>query len=411
MITKDKIFAFLLGINRKPSDEEGLNELQLLAKTAGAEVVGTAVQKRLKVDPAYYVGRGKAEEVASAVKTLGANVIICDDELSPVQIRNLEDITETKIIDRTMLILDIFAQRANTSEGKIQVELAQLQYMMPRLTGKGIELSQEGGGIGTRGPGETKLETDRRHIRRRIYRLKKELLEIQKSRQVIMKSRKYPVISLVGYTNAGKSTLLNVLTGADAATGDRLFETLDTTTRGLDLPDGRRVLLSDTVGFIRKLPHHLVEAFKATLEEVREADMLIHVADGSSSILEEEIITVNSVLSDIGIGEKPVILAINKIDKRNNENRFIRSYNQDNTIEISALKGINLDKLLNAISKYLPSNRHHAELFIPYDDARSLDKIHQNSDIDEIKYEYDGVRIRGSVDIAILNDLEKYVSR
>ena len=200
-----------------------------------------------------------------------------------------------------------------------------------------------------------------------------------------MKSRKYPVISLVGYTNAGKSTLLNVLTGADAATGDRLFETLDTTTRGLDLPDGRRVLLSDTVGFIRKLPHHLVEAFKATLEEVREADMLIHVADGSSSILEEEIITVNSVLSDIGIGEKPVILAINKIDKRNNENRFMRSYNQDNTIEISALKGINLDKLLNAISKYLPSNRHHAELFIPYDDARSLDKIHQNSDIDENK--------------------------
>ncbi|MDD4569655.1 MAG: GTPase HflX, partial [Tepidanaerobacteraceae bacterium] len=311
--------ALLIGMLNHLSDEESLEELKLLAETARVEAVGEAVQKRNKIDPAYYVGRGKAQEVATAVKSLDANAIICDDELSPVQIRNLENLTGVQIIDRTMLILDIFAQRAKTSEGKIQVELAQLQYMMPRLTGKGIELSQEGGGIGTRGPGETKLETDRRHIRRRIHRLKRELEDIQRSRQVITKSRMYPVISLVGYTNAGKSTLMNALTDADVKTGNRLFETLDTTTRGLILPDERKVLLSDTVGFIRKLPHHLVEAFKATLEEVREADMLIHVADSSNPVLEEEIATVNSVLKEIGADKKPIIIAINKIDKNGEE--------------------------------------------------------------------------------------------
>ena len=216
--------ALLLGMLNHLSDEESIEELKLLAETAGVEVIGEAVQKRNKIDPAYYVGRGKAQEVAVAVKSLDANAIICDDELSPVQIRNLENLTGVQIIDRTMLILDIFAQRAKTSEGKIQVELAQLQYMMPRLTGKGIELSQEGGGIGTRGPGETKLETDRRHIRRRIHRLKGELEEIQKSRQVITKSRGYPVIGLVGYTNAGKSTLMNVLTDANVKTGNRLLK-------------------------------------------------------------------------------------------------------------------------------------------------------------------------------------------
>ncbi|HHY13768.1 MAG TPA: GTPase HflX [Thermoanaerobacterales bacterium] len=411
MINKDKVYAFLLGINIKPHDDTELTELQLLAKTAGAEIVGMTVQNRTKIDSAYYVGRGKAEEIAAAVNTLNANVIICDDELSPVQIRNLEDLTETKIVDRTMLILDIFAQRANTSEGKIQVELAQLQYMMPRLTGKGIELSQEGGGIGTRGPGETKLETDRRHIRRRVHRLKGELSGIRKSRQVIIKSRKLPVISLVGYTNAGKSTLMNVLTGASVVTGDRLFETLDTTTRRLHISDGRKILLSDTVGFIRKLPHHLVEAFKATLEEVKEADMLIHVADGSSPQMEEEIKTVNSVLLDIGVDNKPIILAINKIDKRNTKNRFIRKNGDDKTIEISALNRTNLDGLLELISKYLPSNRKYAELFIPYDDAGTLDKIHRNSEIDDIKYKFDGIKITGNVDKAVLNEFEKYILR
>lgn len=401
--------ALLLGMINHLSDDKTLEELKLLAETAGVEIVGEAVQRRNKIDPAYYVGRGKAEEVATAVKSLGANAIICDDELSPVQIRNLENLTKVQIIDRTMLILDIFAQRAKTSEGKIQVALAQLQYMMPRLTGKGIELSQEGGGIGTRGPGETKLETDRRHIHRRIHRLKQELKEIRKSRQVIIKSRRWPVISLVGYTNSGKSTLMNALTGAHVATGDRLFETLDTTTRNLLLPDGRKVLLSDTVGFIRKLPHHLVEAFKATLEEVKEADMLILVADGSSPVLDEEIATVNSVLTEMGADRKPIIIAINKIDKSTGQSVYIRGYDKDKTIGISALKGINLDKLLKTICDVLPSTRRHAQLFIPYDGGQVLDEIHQNGLIYEVEYKDNGVKVKGSIDNAILRKFEEYV--
>ena len=401
--------GLLLGMINHLSDDKTFEELKLLSQTAGVEIVGEAVQKRNKIDPAYYVGRGKAEEVAAAAKTLGANAIICDDELSPMQIRNLEKLTEVQIIDRTTLILDIFAQRARTSEGKIQVELAQLQYMMPRLTGKGIQLSQEGGGIGTRGPGETKLETDRRHIRRRIHRLKQELKQIQKSRRVIIKSRRYPVISLVGYTNSGKSTLMNALTGAHVVTGDRLFETLDTTTRGLLLPDGRKVLLSDTVGFIRKLPHHLVEAFKATLEEVKEADMLIHVADGTSPVLDEEIATVNSVLTEIGADMKPIIIAINKIDKNSGQSVFIRGYDRDKTIEISALQGFNLDRLLKVICNVLPSTRQLVQLFIPYNDGQILDEIHQNGLVYEVEYKDNGVKIRGSIDKAILKKYEEYV--
>ncbi len=401
--------ALLLSMLNDISDEDSFQELKLLAQTAAVEVVGEAVQKRNKIDPAYYVGRGKAEEVAQAVKALGANAVICDDELSPVQIRNLENLTGVQIIDRTMLILDIFAQRAKTSEGKIQVELAQLQYMMPRLTGKGIELSQEGGGIGTRGPGETKLETDRRHIRRRIHHLKEELKNVQKSRKTIIQSRNYPVISLVGYTNAGKSTLMNALTDADVKTGDRLFETLDTTTRGLVLPDGRKVLLSDTVGFIRKLPHHLVEAFQATLEEVKEADLLIHVADGSSPTIDEDIFVVNSVLKELGAEQTPTIIAINKIDISGDASVFIEGYNKDNTIGISALTGKNLDKLLEAICRILPSNRRKAELFIPYDSGSAVDEIHKNGLINEIEYKDDGVKIKGEIDITILKKYEKYL--
>lgn len=401
--------ALLVSVINNLEDDTTFEELKLLSKTAGVEIVGEAVQRRSKIDPAYYVGRGKAEEIAAAVKTLDANAIICDDELSPVQIRNLEKLTEVQIIDRTMLILDIFAQRAKTSEGKIQVELAQLQYMMPRLTGKGIELSQEGGGIGTRGPGETKLETDRRHIRRKIHRLKQELKQIQKSRQLIIKSRRFPVISLVGYTNAGKSTLMNALTNAKVVTGDRLFETLDTTTRGLMLPDGRKVLVSDTVGFIRKLPHHLVEAFKATLEEVKEADVLILVADGSSPVLDEEIATVSSVLKELEADRKPTILAINKIDKISSQSVYIRGYDREKTVEISALKGLNLDKLLKTICDVLPSTRQFAQLIIPYSEGQVIDEIHQNGLVYEVEYKDNGVKVKGSIEQAMLKKYEKYL--
>jgi len=399
--------ALLVGVTNNLRDDTTFEELKLLSKTAGVEVLGEAVQQRNNIDPAYYIGRGKAEELAEAVKTLGANAIICDDELSPVQIRNLEKLTGVQIIDRTMLILDIFAQRARTAEGKIQVELAQLQYMLPRLTGKGVELSQEGGGIGTRGPGETKLETDRRHIRRRIHRLKQELKEIQKSRQIIFESRRYPVISLVGYTNSGKSTLMNALTDAKVVTGDRLFETLDTTTRGLSLPDGRKVLLSDTVGFIRKLPHHLVEAFKATLEEVKEADMLILVADGSSTNLDEEITTVNSVLRELEAHSKPTLLVINKIDKCN-QRVHVRGHDREKTVEISALKKFNLDKLLKKICDLLPSNREFAQLFIPYADGQVLNEVHKNGLISEVEYLDFGIKVKGKIEKAILRKYESY---
>ncbi|HQA60657.1 MAG TPA: GTPase HflX, partial [Tepidanaerobacteraceae bacterium] len=270
-----------------------------------------------------------------------------------------------------------------------------------------IELSQEGGGIGTRGPGETKLETDRRHIRRRIHRLKQELKEIQKNRQVIIKSRRYPVISLVGYTNSGKSTLMNALTDAQVVTGDRLFETLDTTTRGLMLPDGRRVLLSDTVGFIRKLPHHLVEAFKSTLEEVKEADMLILVADGSSPVLDEEIATVNSVLRELEAHRKPTILAINKIDKCG-QNAYLKGYDREKIVEISALKGLNLDILLKTICEVLPSSRQFAQLFIPYDEGQALDEIHQHGLLSEIEYKESGIKVKGRIEKAVLKKYEEY---
>lgn len=403
-----KTQAVLLGLVKQGQDEEALEELELLANTAGVCVVGRAVQKREKIDPAYYVGRGKAREIAEAVKTLDANAVICDDELSPVQIRNLENLTNVQIIDRTMLILDIFAGRAKTLEGKVQVELAQLQYMMPRLTGKGIELSQEGGGIGTRGPGETKLETDRRHIRRSIFRLKRELEKIQKARKVITSSRSQPVISLVGYTNAGKSTLMNALTGADVTTGDRLFETLDTTTRGLELPDGRKVLLSDTVGFIKKLPHHLVEAFKSTLEEVKEADLLIHVVDGSSLEVEEEIHTVDGVLKDLGIKNMPIILCVNKLDKATPLNAF--GINKDDyVVNVSALNRLNLDLLLDKIAELLPSGRKKAKMLIPFEDGKALSMVHENGLVENEEYVPEGVLVEGDIDIAILNMLEKYV--
>lgn len=400
--------AVLLGLIDQDQDEEALDELKLLASTAGAIVLGRVVQKKNKIDPAYYVGLGKAKEIAQAVKTLDANAVICDDELSPVQIRNLENLINAQIIDRTMLILDIFAGRAKTLEGKVQVKLAQLQYLLPRLTGKGIELSQEGGGIGTRGPGETKLETDRRHIRRSIYRLKKELKDIQRSRQVITDSRSHPVISLVGYTNAGKSTLMRALTKADVATGDRLFETLDTTTRGLELPDGRKVLLSDTVGFIKKLPHHLVEAFKSTLEEVKEAELLIHVVDGSSQEMEQEIHTVNEVLESLGVKDKPTIICLNKIDKADPLNT-VGIKNDDNVVRISALEKMNLDLLLEKITLLLPSRRKNATLVIPFEDGKALSMIYEDGLVEKEEYISEGILIKGDIGIITLNKLEKYV--
>ncbi|HHY04758.1 MAG TPA: GTPase HflX [Thermoanaerobacterales bacterium] len=387
-------------------DENTLEELEFLAQTAGVQVAEKVVQKRQTVDVAFYIGKGKAYEIADIAKAHQANAVIFDDELSPVQIRNLENVIGAQIIDRTTLILDIFAQRAMSQEGQIQVELAQLKYMLPRLTGKGIELSREGGGIGTRGPGETKLETDRRHIRRRISRLKTELEKVRKNRKVLRESREFPVVSLVGYTNAGKSTLMNALTDAKVSNYNRLFDTLDTTVRGMVLPDERTILLSDTVGFIRKLPHDIIEAFKATLEEVTESDLIIHVADASSPNLDIEISTVKSVLKQIGADNKPTILAVNKIDKIPQGELLFRG---PDVVPISAQYGINLASLVSKISEMLPSNRVGVSLLIPYEMSHLIDLIYETSLVEKSEFKPEGIQIEGMIDNITLEKIRKDV--
>ncbi|MBC7107137.1 MAG: GTPase HflX, partial [Firmicutes bacterium] len=308
----------LVGV-RLPGDAaaDGLEELAGLADSAGAEVVGRVCQERHRPDPAFFVGRGKALALAEMARGLGADLVIFDHELSAAQARNLEDVMGVRVVDRTQVILDIFARRARTREGKLQVELAQLNYLLPRLTGAGTALSRLGGGIGTRGPGETKLETDRRRVRRRIYELRRQLEEVRRHRAVLRQARReraYPLVALVGYTNAGKSTLFRALTGAEVPVEDKLFATLDPFVRRAELPEGGTVLLTDTVGFIRRLPHHLIAAFRATLEEVRAADLLLHVADARSPDLEEKIAAVGRVLEELGAADRPAILVYNKID-------------------------------------------------------------------------------------------------
>lgn len=312
--------VILVGVSTSDGDdaEKSLDELEELAETAGAVCVGRVIQNREQMHPATYVGKGKLSEIKDLLWELEATGIICDDELSPAQIGNLKDELDTKIMDRTLLILDIFAARASTSEGKIQVELAQLKYRQSRLTGYGTSLSRLGGGIGTRGPGEKKLEMDRRLIRNRIGKLNHDLKEVKSRREVAREQRKrdmMPVIAIVGYTNAGKSTLLNKLTGADVLAENKLFATLDPTTRGCRLESGQEVLFTDTVGFIRKLPHHLIDAFRSTLEEAKYADLILHVVDSSNPQIDEQMYTVYETLRNLGIQDKPIITAFNKKDR------------------------------------------------------------------------------------------------
>ncbi|HEY5562914.1 MAG TPA: GTPase HflX [Clostridiaceae bacterium] len=403
---------------------ESLEELRELAKACQIEVCDSVFQNRNKVDTAFYVGSGKVEEIAYICQSLRANLVIFDDELSGSQVRNLEDKLGIKVIDRTVLILDIFAKRARSKEAKIQVELAQLKYRLPRLTGLGTILSRTGGGIGTRGPGEKKLETDRRHIKERLYDLKDELDKIRKTRETQRDKRNkefIPKISIVGYTNAGKSTLRNKLCEIanpknnpikeKVFEADMLFATLDVTTRAIILPDNRLVTVTDTVGFVRKLPHDLVEAFKSTLEEVIYSDLLIHVIDASATTFLTQLEVVNNVLEELGAHDKPTILVLNKIDlldKDNNE-ELIKSLKGLKVIEISAKKLINLDELLVEIQNTLPNTLMETELLIPYAKQEVTAYLHRKSKILIEEFKDDGTYIKALIDAEISNRCSAYI--
>jgi GTP-binding protein HflX len=403
--------------------EESLDELEELTKACDIPVITRVFQNRNKIDAAYFIGSGKVAEIAMLRQTYRANLIIFDDELSGSQVRNLEEAIGTKVIDRTTLILEIFARRAKTREAKIQVELAQLKYRLTRLGGLGTVLSRTGGGIGTRGPGEKKLETDRRHIREEIYDLSSELKKIKKNRETQREKRNkqnIPQISLVGYTNAGKSTLRNSL--CDLASSrdtmnkekvfeaDMLFATLDTTTRAITLLDNRLATLTDTVGFVRKLPHDLVEAFKSTLEEVIFSDVLCHVVDSSSSYAQEQIYAVEEVLAELGVREKPIILVLNKIDKTTNDvvEELRKNNSQYEIIEISAKNKINLDGLLREVGKQLPNKMRDIEVLVPYSDQHMVAFLHRNGKVLEEEYKEDGTYIKATVDEEIYNKSKSY---
>ncbi len=390
-----------------------MEELAQLSDTAGAEVVFEVVQKRNKPHSAYYIGKGKAEEISLLVEEMEADMIIIDDELTPSQARNLEKLLELRVIDRTALILDIFAQRARTSEGKLQVELAQLNYLLPRLTGQYSSLSRLGGGIGTRGPGETKLEVDRRTIRQKISDLNKEIESIKKHRSLQRRSRQkvpYPVVALVGYTNAGKSTLLNALTDSSVFTEDKLFATLDPTTRRVIMKDNQTVLITDTVGFIQKLPTHLVAAFRATLEEVQEADVLMHVIDLSHPQMEEQMEAVQKILVDLEVTEKRSLLVFNKMDL-NNDPYLIRRLKAEypNSVAISAGKKKNLEELMDHLSGLLRADWERMTYTIPFEDSRSLALLHEKGQVVKVETQGENYQVEVFLQEKWVNKMKKFV--
>lgn len=393
--------------------EDSLEELKQLADTAGAQVVAKFLQKRPKPDPAFFIGRGKVQELALYVQQENIDLCIFDDELTPAQQRNIEQAMGIRVLDRTALILDIFAQRAHTNEGKLQVELAQLQYTLPRIMGKGLSLSRLGGGIGTRGPGETKLEVDRRRIRDRIAYIKECIGKVKSVRNLHRAGRakaSVPTVSLVGYTNAGKSTLLNVLTNSDIYAKDQLFATLDPTTRQLDLPDKQQAILTDTVGFIQRLPHQLVAAFQSTLEEVVESDVLLHVIDVSHELYKEQSNAVYKVLEQIGAKDKTIITVYNKIDKLPEDSALPeRLAKEENSICISAKKNLNLDKLLALIAENLKLQSIEADFLIPYSDTAVVSKLHSAGTVLEQEYLAEGTRLKVRIDASQAGDFEEYL--
>lgn len=368
-------------------------ELARLAETAGAIVVGQLTQRKEKPDNALFLGKGKVQEVALAIQNNDANLLIFDDEITPSQQRNLERMLGVKILDRTALILDIFAQRAHSREGKLQVELAQLQYNLPRIGGQGLVLSRLGGGIGTRGPGETKLEVDRRRIYTRIHDIEEQIARLKKHRALHHQQRKemrLPLVALVGYTNAGKSTLLNALSGADVFAEDKLFATLDPTTRLVNLSDHQQILLTDTVGFIQKLPHTLVTAFNATLEEVCEADLLLHVVDCSNANYEQQVQSVIAVLTELKAENKPVIYVFNKADQIADTSAYEKILQDHKGIFISARERLHLDDLLAGIAEFVGGNKVEMQVCIPFSQGNLITRLHQIADISQTDYTAEG---------------------
>ena len=393
--------VILVGVSEQDGDdaEDSVAELAELVKTAGATVVGTMIQKRELIHPGTYIGSGKVAELKLLVEELGATGIVCDDELSPAQLRNLEDMLDTKVMDRTLIILDIFAARATTSEGKIQVELAQLKYRLSRLTGLGRSMSRLGGGIGTRGPGEKKLEIDRRLIKDRIAQLNRELKEVRQHRDITRAQREknqMPVAAIVGYTNAGKSTLINTLTNAGVLEEDKLFATLDPTTRVLELSGRQQILVTDTVGFIRKLPHHLIEAFKSTLEEAKYADIIIHVVDASNPQKEKQMHVVYETLKDLGVKDQPILTLFNKQDRIENP-EILKDMKADKTLKISAKTGQGLDDLKDELEKILRARSILLERVFPYEKAGLIQIVRAKGQLLEEEYRGDGIYVKAFV--------------
>ena len=395
--------------------EEDLDELAALADSAGAEPVGRIVQSRRDPDPQYWIGKGKVEELHGLLSSTGAQLVILDDELTPGHLRSLEAKLRVKVIDRTALILDIFALHARSREGKAQIELAQLNYLLPRLRGWGESMSRAGGGIGTRmGGGETKLEVDRQHIRRRISKLRRDIRELGKARDVKRASRQrsnVPQVAIAGYTNAGKSTLMNRLTDADVVVADQLFATLDPTTRKVTLPGGRRATMSDTVGFVGKLPHDLVEAFRSTLEEVTLSDLVVHVADASSPHLDEQVAAVRRTLEEIGAANLPEVLALNKIDAVRGSERARLARRYPGSVAVSALTGEGVESLLEAVGATLPDPPVEVEALIPWSRGDLVAMLYREAELLRADAEPDGTRVHAKVGLRELAEIRAYVTK
>ena len=401
--TEERVILLAVSTEDTAQAEDSLDELEELVATAGAVTVDRMIQNRENIHPGTYLGKGKIEEVKERLWETGATGVVCDDELTPAQLRNLEEALDTKVMDRTMVILDIFASRANTREGKIQVELAQLKYRAARLVGLRSSLSRLGGGIGTRGPGEKKLEMDRRLIHERIGQLKRELEDVKRHRE-IQRSRRgssgIPVAAIVGYTNAGKSTLLNRLTGAGILAEDKLFATLDPTTRNLEMPDGQKLLLTDTVGFIRKLPHHLIEAFKSTLEEAKYSDIILHVVDASNPQMDMHMHVVYDTLRQLEVKDKVMITVYNKLDRIAEPVR-LKDMSADYQVRISAKNGDGLDTLMDTLSQVLRSQRVYLEKTYGYHEAGKIQRIRRSGRLLSEEYAEDGIRVKAYVPAAL----------